>query len=469
LARWLIGAVALCVALMTSHRPIEPRAATAAPVRSCEASDAAGFAQCLTSANAGQIDRIVVTGRIDCPASAACAFVLRPVGPLTVVGLTSDAGFVRTPDSSLPYGLRIEHAAGPVVIRNLEFDMGRSAFHGPPGQIWTDDACPTRTSCPEAAIAIVGSTDVLVDQVQVLDAKRFAISIVGSSHVTIRRSTFTRSALHAIWVAQQPASRGLHIENNLFVDTRSNAAMLSGAAPDASDPLVMNTVTGNVFDHNHNAAVYHVCGPSGHDPCAGGQLDIERHSDAFLVADNEFRHGILDEDPSLAKDYRVSGVEIAPVAVHDVTIRHNWFHDLTAPAVSVDSPTAAPELRITDNAFDHVGGHGAPIDQAGKVREAHDNCTVDPQTVMAREGGPSTSSSCPWTRPTGRLELSGGTLRWHVQHANQPIRLIADGKRILAYSSAGDGDCTIPQNQPTRIDLYARATLLDTMDMPVRQ
>ena len=82
--------------------------------------------------------------------------------------------------------------------------------------------------------------------------------------------------------------------------------MLSGLPPDASDPLGTNTVTGNLFEHNHNAAVYHVCGPSGHGPCADGQLDMEQGSNSFLIADNEFRYGVLDEDPSLARDYRIA-------------------------------------------------------------------------------------------------------------------------------------------------------------------
>jgi SAM-dependent methyltransferase len=191
--------------------------------------------------------------------------------------------------------------------------------------------------------------NVLMDQVEINDAVRFGISIVGSSGITIRRSTFSRAGLHGIWVSPQPASRGLHIENNRFVGIRSNGAMLSALPPDGGDPLVVNTVTVNLFDHDHNAAAYHVCGASGHDPCPGGELDIEQHSDSFLIADNEFRHGALDEDPSLGDDLHIAVVEVAPLDIHAITVEHNFFHKMSSGAVAIDSPSVAPEVRMADN------------------------------------------------------------------------------------------------------------------------
>ena len=435
--------------------------------RSCYAADSPTFSICVDRATRGKVDHLVLMGRIQCDRELPCGYVLRGISrPLTIVGGVAEAGFSRAADGGSGFGLRIEKSSGPIVVRGLQFSMGRSAAQGIAREIWTDPSCPARDSCPEAAITIAESTDVLIDQVQIIDAKRFGIAIVGVSSLTIRRSTFVRSGLHGIWVAKTPASRGLHIENDQFIDIRSNAAMLSGLAPDASDPLRTNTVTGNLFEHNHNAAVYHACGPSGNEPCAGSQLVIVQQSDSFLIADNEFRHGILDEDLSMVRDFRVAGVEIAPAYVHNVTIRHNYFYDLSAGAITVDSPAVASELRVVDNVFRHVGGRDPEIGEVGRAGENHGNCQV-------------TAPGCVWERPIDRLGwepciLKGNRecsaiIEWHGQRVKALPRVIIDSRRVFVQSNVADGEriASWTGAVPIRFDLYAGATLLDTLRLGI--
>ena len=438
--------------------------ASSSPERRCQAADAAVFGHCVDLANHEEVDLIVVTSQIRCGPASPCKYLLRGIiHPFAIIGGTEEAGFSQEADSGASFGLRIEKASGPIVIRGLQFDMGRSATRGMPGEIWTDMACPMSSSCPSEAIAIVDSANVLVDQVKIENAKLFGIAIVGSSNITIRRSAFLRSDLHGIWVARTPASRGLHVENNQFIDIRSNGAMLSGAPPDNSDTLGTNTITGNLFDHDHYAAVYHVCGPSGHDPCAGGELIIEQQSKSFMIADNEFRHGVLDEDPSLARVIRVSGIEVAPAGVYSVMIRHNYFHNLSAGAVSVDAPTVAPQLKVIDNTFEYVGGLDAAIGEARALGENLGNCQSEP-------------AHCEWARPTGRLvwvtcgptgaQESSATVRWNAQNIGLPMRIIADGRRVLLQLDSVIGRDQIgPQTSldSLRLDLYSGATLLDTV------
>jgi hypothetical protein len=433
--------------------------------RGCQAADAASFSHCVERAMYGEVDRIVVTGVIQCGHDLTCGAVLIGVDrPFAIIGGTAGAGFARAADNRASFGLRFENSSGPIMVRGLRFNMGRSAVHGSPGAPWTDPDCPTPDACPQEAISIVGSSHVLVDQVDVADAPRFGISMVGSSGITIRRSTFSRCGLHGIWIASQPASRGLHIENNQFLDIRSNGAMLSGSPPDAGDPLGMNTVTGNLFDHDHNAAVYYACGPTGHGPCAGGELDIEHDSHSWLVADNEFRHGVLDEDPSLTRDLRITGVEVAPADVHAVAIEHNYFHDLTAGAIAIDSPSIAPEVRVVDNTFDGLGGREPAIGEVDRLGESHGN------HPGAQGGGG-------WVRPEGRLtwtmcrsnsaQSCGAIIRWRGQAGASQLRVIVDGAKVFARSSPAGGEQAAPWlgPRPVRFDLYAGATLLDTISL----
>ncbi|PWT72605.1 MAG: hypothetical protein C5B59_15325 [Bacteroidetes bacterium] len=433
--------------------------------RSCQAADQPSFLQCASEARQGGIDRIIINGTIDCGRNLACGGILIGINrSFEVTGGTADAGFSRAAENHASFGISIRNSSGPIVVRGLKFNMARRAPRGQPGAIWVDPDCPTPDDCPQEAIGIIHSNNVLVDRIQVLDAPRFGISIFDSYSITIRRSLFVRSGLHGIWVAAQPASRGLHVENNQFIDIRSNGAMLSVLPPDATDPLGENTVTGNVFDHNHNAAVYHVCGPTGHDPCAGGQLDIERHSARFLIADNDFRHGVMDEDPSLARDFRVTGIEIAPLEVQDIVIRHNYFHDLSSGAITSDSPIAARALRVLDNAFGRLGTGVAEINHAELVAE--------------NRGNHSDSTGDQWRRPAGSLSWTpcrpddgqkcAAVIRWESDIRDMSLRLILNGSHLFAKSAPARGERVfeLPRSQPTRLDLYAGGTLLDTIEIP---
>jgi hypothetical protein len=428
--------------------------------RTCKAANAADFLGCLSRANHGDVDRVAVTDMILCTAASPCGFVVSNVQrPLQIAGDRPGAGFSRAPDDRGKFELRIANTSGPIEISNLRFDMGRSAARGKPGEIWTDPACPSVDSCPSEALAIVNSSNVLIDRVEIDDAKLFGIGIVGSSEVTIRRSTFLRSGRHGIWVARAPVSQGLHIENSRFMDIRSNAVMLSGIVPPAGDPLGANTVTGNLFDHNHNAAVYHSCGATGHEPCAGGQIAIEHGSEAFVIADNEIRHGILDEDPSLREDFHVNGVEVAPDDIRSLKIIHNYFHDLSAGAIAIDSPRVAPQVSVIDNIFERLSARDPAIGEADLVAEQQGNCEAA-QTL------------CPWSRPTGHLEgaacADGScvTLRWSSHAAHGPLRILENQHSVVASPNSAEGEQTIgaTSETPARYDLYFRSTLLDTID-----
>jgi hypothetical protein len=134
--------------------------------------------------------------------------------------------------------------------------------------------------------------------------------------------------------------------------------MISVAAPPPDRGCRYNTIAGNLLNHNHYAAHFHVCGPTGHRPCGGGQLDIEKHSSRVLVFGNRILNGRIDEDTSIDPLPRVGGIEIGPTDVHEVLIVNNQISDMTSHGVGLNWPVVdVDSIWVRDNKIDRVGGH----------------------------------------------------------------------------------------------------------------
>lgn len=430
--------------------------------RTCTATTASEFRDCVRRADAGQLDRIDVASRIACSREQRCDFVFdRLTRPLEITGTVAGAGFYRPAAAGPAYGLTVLQTSVPVLIRGLVFDQGPNIDIGAPGAVWHDPACPKETDCPDASISIRQSSHVLIEQSQFIDAKHMGISIFGSSDITIRASLFLHSGVHGIWLGVQP-SRGVHIENNVFKDNRSNAVMFAGEAPGPSDPLGMNTITGNTFIHNHNAALYHGCGRNGHDPCGGGQLDIEQHSDAVLIADNRFEDGRLDEDPSLVSDYLVAGIEIAPRFVTNVVIRHNLFRHLTSVPIAIDALQEAGAVKAVDNVLTEP--RTLPLQFGNQMAADHGNCL-------------SGTSGCRFSLPHGTIHVGSvacgpqpvrqctATARWRSSTA-EGLRIIVSGsnsKQSLPATAGSKRVAFTAAERLMRVDLYADDLLLSSV------
>lgn len=431
---------------------------------SCEAKNADALQRCVELAGGQGVDRIEVTGRISCGRYNPCRFVLREIArPLVIIGTSPDAGFYRELDAGPAFGVRILDSKGPIVVRNLTFDEGPNSAMGAPGQVWTNATCPRAADCPEASLEIGRSENILVDHCRFLSAKNMALEIGGSSNITVRRSHFSHSWIHGIWLARHPASRGVHVENNVFEDIRSNAIMFSGRRPSDDEAINMNTITGNVFRHNHSAAVYHSCGVSHWDPCPGGQLDIEQQSESLMVADNIFIDGKLDEDKTLENEYLVSGVEVAPVFISGIVIFHNYFSKLTGSAVAIDSADAARDTQLVDNVFPV-----SPVPQvahASALKLDTGNCAGD-------------TNSCRFAVPTGNLELGQASskvtstgcvaIEWRASNFRAPLIMIADGLRRIEVKNQERGQLApVCWDAWVRgIDLYSAYTLVASLDRP---
>lgn len=325
----------------------------------CSAGNVAGLAECVTRAEHVQSGiSVTITGDIDCQGSESCDFRFQHVaGPLTITGASSAHRPMirREPGYGGRLGITIDHSLGPVTISNLVIDDGPNRASGAPGAVWTNAACPVAAPCQGSPFTILYSSHVTVENVAALHGKPMGIELRADTEVSITHSTFIGNWLHGIWLAREPASRGLHIEQNVFKDNRASAIEFIAAPPGPGSGERWNTIRGNLFRHNTFASVYHVCGPAHDVPCGGGQLVIEQPSAAVLVEGNDISDGVADEDPVLTTRVPISGIEVAPSHVSDILIARNRIHDLTGSAIAVDSPDkTVGQLRAIGNCFHHV-------------------------------------------------------------------------------------------------------------------
>jgi hypothetical protein len=351
LAGWLISLAILCSPILPSGESWADSVAT------CSAGDVASLAQCVVRAEHEQSGiSVTVIHDVDCQGSESCDFRFVQIkGALTIKGLSSGHRPVirRMPGYGGRLGITIDHSYGPITISDLIIDEGLNQASGAPGTVWTNTACPTGAACQGSPLSIVYSSHVTVRNVAALNGKPMGIELRADNEVSITNSTFTGNWLHGIWIARDPLSRGLHLEQNVFKDNRASAIEFIAGPPGPNEPW--NTIRRNLFSHNTFASVYHICGPAHNLPCGGGQLVIEQPSTAVLVEGNNISEGVADEDPLLKDQVPISGIEIAPSHVSDILMVRNRIHDLTGAAIAIDVPDkTVSQLRAIDNCFYHV-------------------------------------------------------------------------------------------------------------------
>jgi hypothetical protein len=362
-------------------------APVASSAQTCLAGNVNTFANCVAEANRGQVNRIEVTALIVCDGPTGCEFGLHGIDhALAVVGTNpaGGAGFRRTVGAQSHYGLRIADSSGPLTISDLVFDEGPNIPVGAPGEVWSNAACYTSEGCHGAALAIDRSAHIIVERTTFADSKFIAVTIAGSTDVTIRQARFLRSWLHGVWLSASALSSGIRVQGSEFVDVRSNAIMFSGSAPNAASGCGYNLIVGNLFRHNHRATHYHACGSDGHQPCGGGQIDIEQHSDHVLIAGNRIVDGRIDEDPSLRGQHGVTGIEVAVSDIRNVVIAGNEFLDLSGPAIVLDrpggnvAPIAVIGNRYGDNISHPIADGATPPGGSEREFVRHlERCTAD--------------------------------------------------------------------------------------------
>lgn len=429
----------------------------------CSASDVNSLRACFTAVQSKSTRIIEITTLIKCDTPGQCSFSLSNLsGPITIRGAsgnlsTNPVGISRSVDFNSDL-LNFNSIQGGLMIRNLILQDSANVPKLQTNQAATNAACSS--SCSSNQISLTNTQNIMIDNVQFIEAKNMGIAL--NNYVQglwVRNSTFKHNWVHGIWSASNDTNSGIHIENNEFIDNRSNGIMFAGVAPSSSDPLGSNTISGNHFRHNHNAALYYVCG----GPCGGGQIVIEQHSYKVIIENNYFEYGRLDEDPSL-KGYLVAGIEIAPTSVSNVTIKNNYFRDLSSQAISIDDPGSLPpptQISANSNVYDNV--LTPEVLNPQYLSSNSKNCNLN-------------SGPCdPWVRPIGWIsstpnpcKLVNGactqTISWGSSQNNNYLTVFAQAN---LFSSSGSTGGTQQANwisaSAVGMDLYVGVTLLGSV------
>lgn len=317
----------------------------------CQAADSKSLQDCIQKIASNEAHYIEITGQIFCSGKNSCRFVVENINrPIVILGRPGTAaGFKRS--DSYDYEIFTINNSSHVQIGNLIFDEN------------ADGACTTICA---ATIGIYNSSDIVVDGVTLLHAKRMGLALSNVRNVVVRNSTFTNAAWFGLWTDTfgGNVSQTVSIENNRFTDIGSNALYFANVA---SVEGGQSRIRNNIFTHNHRKAIFHVCGEAGNEPCGGGQLYIEK-SMYLIIENNVIQNGMTDD----ASRAPVSGIELNP-NIHYVTITNNNIHDHTGYGIYMNQGTTSPSnIAIVKNAFARNWGGDVNVPDA-LVAE---NCTL---------------------------------------------------------------------------------------------
>jgi hypothetical protein len=295
----LAGATIALVLLLGGGEEVKDR---------CVADDARSVRECLAGHTPGSLLIVEVGRRIDCNAPAACAFRLAGANRVSIVG-RAGAAFVRKDARGHP--IFDISASRHVRVSGLLFDENEDVSCAPVAE--------PRLCRP--TIAVTDSSDVILDKLTIRHSKESAIRVEHSRGVVISRSRIVAPLLFGI------AFRGREsrIEENLIRDARSNGLVLT----DSSNVVVSD----NQLVHNHRANVFRACGPSGAEPCDGGQLYVGPNTHDVRIVSNTIRDGSSDVYPETRA---TGGIEIAAAEVSGVVITRNVIRNNTMWGIYVN-------------------------------------------------------------------------------------------------------------------------------------
>lgn len=449
-------------------------------INECQAYNQISLMQCWESLKAHKVSRIAITQTITCSGDKACNLRLQDfVGPAVIYGkptiATSPPGIFRR--DHFDYAIFDIWHSSKIEIRGLTITEG--ATNKPRGLFKTpkysfNQSCDAYkydgnpgdfNACVPTINIGTQSNQIMLDRITIKESKGTpsAIALGNVEKITIRNSTISHSWANGIWstsgtlpVENEHIPFELKIENNRFLDNRCSGIEISAAHG--------STVTGNYFSHNHMGSIY------GH---SGGQMAIEG-ADGLIISDNEIANGRIDEDSVLiATNFQSVGLEFSDNHLQNITVRNNYFHDLTGVGIAHDSwdtscgtplgvvCVVGPNL-ITNNIFRNtaspaVWGFDSPAFKTTVV-----NSCIGSSCIFKKSSGTFTQekSSCILSANTGICSLD---IAWSSkpQGTLSVVKVLIDG---FTFAQATSGVKTAPWiSSAGRFDLYDGPLLLDSL------
>jgi parallel beta-helix repeat protein len=320
----------------------------------CDVSDLGTLASCVAQVRSGTTANVRFTATVPCSGNAACLVDLTNVtGPVTFFGAAGvSSGFQRTDTYNYPI-FNIANASN-ITIANLTFDEGPADPTCTPYQMNGSEIYPCQST-----IEINQSSNILLEQVNILNSKDHGVAFQATQGITIQDSQIQGAGVFGIWTdLGATASSDIAITNNLIQNAESNGIFLSRAQN--------TTISGNTLKHNQYVALFDTCGGG----CAGGQIDMLNDS-SLQIYSNQIIDGQIDLDNATGQ---TGGIEIAYQNT-DVTITNNLIANNLGSGIGPDPGATGTNFIISGN---NVYNNGNNVDLAGSmgIQEAGDCLTA---------------------------------------------------------------------------------------------
>jgi Fibronectin type III domain len=274
----------------------------------CVATTPATLVKCAADAQSGAHPVIEIEGAVLCSGAAACQVTINGM-PVTIRGATGSS--IRRIDHH-DYPLLQIINAPRAAISDLVIDEDASVACTP---VSPTNPPVENPNCART-IDIYGTQDVSLDHLTIANSKSQAVFLNACGNASITHVRFIASYLFGLEITGLTGS--LLVQDSLFWHTASNALVLYDAHGSAQAPLLISRT---LFEHNHRADVYYVCGPLSNALCSGGQLLVNGKVDFLRVEDSVIRLGSSDIGTA-----PVGGVEIAALSTHNLTFAGNDIH-----------------------------------------------------------------------------------------------------------------------------------------------
>jgi hypothetical protein len=394
----------------------------------CVATTPATLLKCAADAQSGAHPVIEIEGTLLCSGAAACQVSINGM-PVTIRG-ASGAAIQRIDHHDYPL-LQVINAPS-AAISNLVIDEDASVACTP---VSATNPPVENPSCGRT-IDIYGVQDVTLDHLTIANSKSQAVFLNTCGNASVTHVRFIAAYLFGLEITGLTGS--LLVQDSLFWHSASNGFVLFDAHGTAQAPLL---VSRSLFEHNHRADVYYVCGPQGNELCSGGQLLVNGKVD-FLRVENS----VIDLGSSDIGTAPVGGVEINPTSVNDLTFAANDIHSHGMWGVYADpNPTDFAGVSFLDNKLYDNGSDPAYLGvDIGNF----------PAGVVS-ESGTCRNATCA-TVPVGALwALPGGSVSWTSNDLASPM-VAVNGAGVATTASgqtnAAPGATVVLSDGSTEID-----------------
>jgi hypothetical protein len=211
--------------------------------------------------------------------------------------------------------------------------------------------------CDPPVLVGGGVADLRISGVEIRSDKPVLLELRDATGVAIERSRFLDGTVFGVVFARGFHAEDVSLANNEFREIGANAVVVHNATG--------VEITGNRFVDNHWDRQFLQCGPSGREPCTGGQILVRDHRDQPVSGVVIRGNVVTQTDPTRAT---ATGIEIGNADRADlngIIIVDNEISRLARQAIQVHFG-ARPGGHSVVVAFNRLLGNGLVENDGGR-------------------------------------------------------------------------------------------------------